>query len=173
MPRSVKPKLSWASDHGVFAGFGLSWTFGGFFEGAPSVFRGLAGQAKIGYKWDTLRVAFELRPQWDRGLGMFHLPIDIALGTDKLQVFAGPAFTFGSPENSNGRDYYQSYAWIGELGIAGALPPLKIASGALSFFAEVAWQPFRAEGGQGTNRKADFTANMRISAGVRYLWLLI
>ncbi|AEF81494.1 C40 family peptidase [Leadbettera azotonutricia] len=175
MPRTVSPPLKWASDHGVFTGFGLSWTFGGFIEGAPSVFRGLAGQAKIGYKWDTFRIALEVRPQWDRGLGVFHLPLDICLGTDTFQIFAGPAFTFGKPEldTEGGRTYYQSFAWLGELGLAMALPPIRIASGALSFFAELAWQPFSAEEGQGSNWKANVTANMRLSAGVRYLWLLI
>jgi hypothetical protein len=167
-----RPQLSWASDQGVFAGVGLSWTFGGFIEGAPSVFRGLAGQAKIGYKWDIFQAALELRPQWDRGLGVVRLPIDISLGTDRFQIFAGPAFTFGEPENDDGRTYYQSYAVLGELGIASALPPIKIASGALSFFGELVWQPFTAEEGQGSNWKADVTANMRISAGVRYLWLI-
>jgi probable lipoprotein NlpC len=168
-----KPQLNWASDKGVFVGFGLSWTFGGFIEGAPSVFRGIAGQAKIGYKWDTFQAAFEVRPQWDRGLGMFYLPLDLCLGTDKLQFFAGPAFAFGTPENDNGRTYYQSFVLLGEVGVSGALPPIKLAGGALSFFGELAWQPFTAEGGQGSNWKADFTANMRISAGVRYLWLIM
>jgi hypothetical protein len=104
---------------------------------------------------------------------MFHLPLDLCFGTDKLQVFAGPAFTFGGAENSRGRAYYQSYAWLGEVGIAGALPPIKIVSGALSFFGELTWQPFTAEESQGSNWKADFTANIRVSAGFRYLWLLI
>jgi probable lipoprotein NlpC len=174
---SSDAQVSWASSKGVFAGFGLAWTWGGFFKGAPSVFRGLAGQARVGYKGfltDSSRISLELRPEWDRALGIIRLPFTVSIGTDMFQVFAGPAFTFNDPalDLDRKRDYRPAFAWLGELGFAAALPPLKIAQGALSFYAETAWQPYFAKDGQGKDKAADLTANLRFSVGARYLWLL-
>jgi probable lipoprotein NlpC len=40
----------WA-DSGFYTGFGAAWTWGGFFEGAPSPFRGISAMGTLGYKW--------------------------------------------------------------------------------------------------------------------------
>jgi probable lipoprotein NlpC len=170
-------KVKWSESGGVFTGFGLAFNFGGFFSGSPSVFRGLAFQAKIGYKGlftDSFQIALEVRPDWDRTLNIFRLPFTLNLGTDIFQIFIGPGFTVGDPalDAGEGRGYHPAFAFLAELGIAGALPPVRIGSGALSFFGELVWQPYFRNEEESRNFAADLTASLRVSAGVRYLWLI-
>jgi probable lipoprotein NlpC len=169
--------VNWSESGGVFTGFGLAFNFGGFFSGSPSVFRGLSFQAKIGYKGlftDSFQIALEVRPGWDRTLDIFRLPLTLNLGTDVFQVFAGPGFTVGDPalDAGKGREYHPAFAFLAELGVAGALPPVGIGPGALSFFGEIAWQPYFRNEEESGSFAADLTANVRVSAGVRYLWLI-
>jgi len=162
------------SDPGFYAGFGAAWTWGGFIEGSPDIFRGISAQAAIGYKWAVYRLGLELRPEWDRALGVFRLPLTVAFGTDIFQVFAGPAYTTGDPRlvlKNVTRYYSGGGAWLGELGLSAAFPPIKISRGALSFFGELAWQPYQWQNGD-FDFNPDVTANLRLSTGVRYLWRL-
>ena len=170
----AKEKPEWASV-GLYTGFGAAWTWGGFFAGSPSVFRGFSAFASAGYKWKKFRAGIDLRPQWDGALGVFRLPFTISAGTDIFQVFTGPAYTFGDPSLSlsGGERYYSGGgAWNWELGISGSLPPIKLSSGALSFYSELVWQPYRWESDTDFEFKPDMTANLRISTGLRYLWRL-
>jgi probable lipoprotein NlpC len=171
---------SWDDDHRFFTGLGFAVSFGGFSDGSSSVLRGLAGQARLGYKGlfsPAFRIALDLRPEWDGALGVFRLPLALSLGTDIIQVFAGPALTLGDPilKTGKGERSYTS-GWLGELGIQIALPPVRVSGGALSFFGELCWQPhFLQTGGDEENKKnqeADFSANMRFSTGLRYSWVI-
>ena len=162
-------------DSGFFAGFGIAWTWGGFIEGSPSVFRGFSALAAAGYKWAKYRINLELRPELDRALGVFRLPVTFSLGNDIFQVFGGPAYTFGEPSLSLSDDerYYSGGgAWRWETGFSGAFPPIQISTGALSFYGELAWQPYHWETGEDFSFKPDITANLRFSTGLRYLWHL-
>ena len=164
---------AWA-DPGFFAGFGLAWNWGGFIEGAPSVFRGFSTMATIGYKWTKYRIGFELRPGWDRALGVFRLPVTLSVGTDYFQVFGGPAVTLGNPSLSldDGERYYSgSEKWLWELGTSFSMPFWRIESGALAVYGDLAWQPYHWEEGK-FSFKPDFTANLRLSTGFRYFWHL-
>jgi probable lipoprotein NlpC len=163
---------SWDDNHRFFTGLGLAASFGGFSEGSPSVLRGLAGQARLGYKGlfsPSFRIALDLRPEWDGALGVFRLPLTLSLGTDIVQVFAGPALTLGDPVLKTG-DGERSYAsgWLGELGLQIAVPPIRVSGGALSFFGELCWQPYFLKTSGDENLGADFSANMRFSTGLRY-----
>ena len=165
---------SWA-DPGFFTGFGAAFTYGGLFDGSPSVFRGFSVTSAIGYKWEKYRVAVELRPELDRALGVFRLPFTLSVGTDIIQVFAGPSYTFGDPylKLDDGNRYYSGgIYWFGELGVSAAFPPFKIRSGALSLYGELAWQPYMWEDWEEFSFKPDLTANFRFSTGLRYLWRL-
>ena len=171
---SVKPPVAWA-DPGLYAGFGAAWTWGGFIEGAPSVFRGFSTLATLGYKWSKYRIGLELRPEWDSALGVFRLPITFSAGTEYFQVFGGPAISFGDPSLSlsDGERYYSGGGeWRWELGFSFSIPFLKIRSGALAAYGELAWQPYHWAEGEKFSFKPDFTANFRLSTGFRYLWHL-
>jgi len=163
------------TDSGLFVGFGAAWTWGGLTEGAPSIFRGVSAMATTGYKWSTFRLALQLRPNWDNALGVFRLPLTLSAGTDRLQFFGGPAFTFGQPslnlENQQ-RQYSGGNSWLWELGASAAFNPITIGPGAASIFGELAWQSFSRGSGESFNFIHDMTANLRISTGIRYLWRL-
>jgi len=171
---NVLPAVAWA-DPGFYTGFGAAWTWGGFFEGAPSIFRGFSAQAAVGYKWSAYRAGLEIRPEWDRALGVFRLPFTLSFGTDIFQVFAGPAYSSRDPSLSleeGERSYTGGGSWLWEAGFSAALPPIRISQGALSFYGELAWQPYHWEEGETFSFKPDITANLRASTGVRYLWRL-
>jgi hypothetical protein len=175
-PAAASKRGSWDDDRRFFTGLGLAVSFGGFLDGSPSVLRGLAGQARLGYKGvfsPSFRVALDLRPEWDGALGVFRLPFTLSLGTDMFQVFAGPALTLGDPILKTG-DGERSYAagWLGELGLQAALPPIRVSGGALSFFGELCWQPYFLKAGGAENLGADFSANLRFSTGLRYSWVI-
>jgi probable lipoprotein NlpC len=169
-----KTNRPWKEETGFFTGGGISFTFGGFVKGAPSFFRGLAAQGKIGYKGlfsGSFQIAMEVRPEWDRALGIGRVPITLSLGTDTFQIFAGPGFTMGDPvlDIGGGRDYHAAFSFLAEAGVQAAFPPIQVSGGALSFFGEFAWQPYFRNDGENGDWAADITANLRISAGVRYL----
>jgi probable lipoprotein NlpC len=170
----VSPVAVWA-DSGFYTGFGAAWTWGGFFAGAPSPFRGISAMGTVGYKWSRYNAGLELRPEWDNALGIFRLPFTLSFGTDTLRVFVGPAYTFGEPvlslENQE-RRYSGGGTWHWGAGISGAFPPIRIGSGAASLYGELAWQPYYSEAGKGFHLASDFTANLRASTGLRYLWRL-
>jgi hypothetical protein len=154
-------------------GLGVAWTWGGFFEGAPSVYRGISTLATAGYKGPTYRAGLELRPEWDQALGVFRLPVTLSLGTDTFQVFFGPTYTFGEPRLSlegGERHYTGGDAWLWEAGFSSAFLPIRIGSGIFSFYGELAWQPYHWKKGEKFSFKPDITANLRASTGLRYLW---
>ena len=168
------PEQTW-TEPGFFTGFGAAWTWGGFFEGAPSLFRGISALATVGYKWSRYRAGLELRPEWDRALGVFRLPFTLSFGTDIFQVFAGPTYTFREPSLSlsSGERYYSGgEAWFWEAGFSAAFPPIRIGQSALSFYGELAWQPYHWNKDEDFEPKPDITANLRASTGLRYLWRL-
>ena len=157
-------------DAGFFVGFGAAWTFGGFFEGAPSPFRGISTLATVGYKWTKYRIGIELRQEWDRALGVLRLPFTFSVGTDRFLIFAGPSYTFGEPSLnlSDGTRYYSgAFGW--SYGVSAAFPPIRIGAGALSFYGELAWQSYSWPENEKFSLKPDITANIRLSAGLRYL----
>lgn len=166
------PAPSWA-EHGAFAGFGAAWTWGGFTEGSSSVFRGFSALATIGYKWSKLRIGLELRPEWDRALDVFRLPVTLSAGNKYFQAFAGPAITFGDPSlnlSYGERRYSGGGEWSWELGLSFSLPFVTIKSGALAIYGETAWHPYSFGSGETSRLQADFTANVRFSTGFKYLW---
>lgn len=170
----VVKKLSW-NDPGFFTGLGFAWTWGGFIEGAPSAFRGISSFAVIGYKWTGFRAALELRPEWDRALNVFRLPLTLSLGNDKFQVFMGPAYTIGEPRldfSDRVRHYRGGLAWPGEMGLSYAFPTFTMGRGAFSLYGELACQFYHWDDGDSFQFKPDVTANMRVSTGLRYLWKL-
>jgi probable lipoprotein NlpC len=170
--KNAAPPPEW-KDPGFFSGFGLAWNWGGFIQGSPSVFRGLTFTAAAGYKWTKYRVGVEIRPVWDRALGVYRLPFTLSVGTDTFQIFGGPAFTIGDPflnVSDRERHYKGEDEWRWEVGFSTAFPPIRIGRGGLSLFGELAWQPYHWEDGESFSFKPDATANVRLSTGIRYLW---
>ena len=162
-------------DPGFFVGVGAAWSWLGGGEGVPTVFRGVSAMATAGYKWSSSRIGLEIRPHWDASLEVFRLPLTLSLGTDRFQVFAGPAYIFGYPGfdlRGGERSYSGGWGWLWEAGVSAAFSPIQIGSGGLSIFGELAWQSYQGAEGQNFRFRPDFVANIRVSTGLRYLWLL-
>ena len=158
-------------DSGLYTGFGAAWNWGGFFEGSPSIFRGISSLVTIGYKFSAFNVGLEIRPVWDGALGIFRLPFTVSLGTDYFQIFGGPAYTFGEPRlslNSGARYYAGGWRW--EAGLSGAFPLKMLNRGILSLYGELVWQSYPWGNGIKFEFRPDITANVRFSTGLRYLW---
>jgi hypothetical protein len=140
--------------------------------------RGVSAQGRFAWKGDvfglTLIPGFEIRPEWDDTLGVFRMAFTISLGfDDKLRIFAGPAFSIGSPAiemESGNRPYTGGNAWIGSAGVTVAPFSISVGKGRLDPFAELAWQSYRRSGGTEANRNADVSAGLRFSTGIRYTW---
>ena len=178
-PRSVSSRdinsqnfPDWSRSRGFFTGFAISPNFGSMGDG--NVFRGIGAQAKVGYKGilsNSFQTALELRPQWDRFLGTGRVALTLSVGTDTLQLFAGPAFTFGNPVLISGsqKAYEPGFALLGEFGVSTALRPIPFYTGSISFFMETAWQSYSSN--TGMDLASDLAASFRLSMGIRYLWM--
>ncbi|MCL2126643.1 MAG: C40 family peptidase [Treponema sp.] len=142
-----------------------------------TVIRGAAFQFRIGREvrpfGQAMIIGMELRPEWDRSLGVFRVPLTLSWGlNDKYRIFAGPALSFGSAGlavSGGYRSYAGGTSWIGAAGITAAPFSLKIAGADFSPYGELAWQSYFSDG-PGSNFSADFAAGFRCSTGLRCTW---
>jgi hypothetical protein len=115
----------------------------------------------------------ELRPEWDRALGVFRIPLTFSWGpNDKLRFFAGPVLSFGSAAlNLSGtqRRYIGGTSWLGAAGITFAPFSLKIGGSNFAPYGELAWQSYFSDNTD-KNFGADFAAGFRFSTGLRCIW---
>jgi probable lipoprotein NlpC len=140
--------------------------------------RGIAVQGRFAWKGSTVGLnfipGFEIRPEYDDVLGVFRMAFTPSLGfDDKLRIFAGPAFTMGSPAiemKSGNRPYTGGNTWLGAAGVTVAPFSITVGKGKLDPFAELAWQSYHRSGGTEVNRNADVSAGLRFSTGIRYTW---
>jgi probable lipoprotein NlpC len=142
-----------------------------------SVFRGAAGQFRLAAAvkpfGQPMIFGVELRPEWDRALGVFRLPLTLSWGvSDKLRFFAGPVISFGDAAltvSGETRRYTGGTSWFGAAGITIAPFAIKIAGNDLSPYGELAWQSYSSTNSR-QNFGADFAAGFRFSTGIRYTW---
>jgi probable lipoprotein NlpC len=143
-----------------------------------NIIRGFAGQIRLGAEIFSVPMIFglELRPEWDGALGVFRLPITLSWGiNDKWRIFAGPVVSFGDAtlSTTDGDRYYSNgTSWLGAVGITIAPFAIKISTGDLAPYAEIAWQSYFSNSAAPKNLGADFAAGFRFSTGIRYTWRL-
>jgi hypothetical protein len=143
------------------------------------VIRGVAGQFRLGAAvkpfGQPMIFGVELRPEWDRTLGVFRVPLTLSWGlSDKFRFLAGPVISFGDAAlNVSGetRRYTGGTSWFGAAGLTIAPFAVKIAGNDLSPYAELAWQSYLSDNAP-QNFGADFAAGFRFSTGIRYTWKL-
>ena len=138
-----------------------------------NAFRGVAGQVRVGAAikpfGKPMIVGMELRPEWDRALGVFRLPLTFSWGlSDKLRFFAGPAISFGDASLED-RRYTGGTSWMGAAGVTVAPFALKIGKTETSVYGELAWQSYFNDSDE-QNFGADLAAGIRISTGLRTTW---
>jgi hypothetical protein len=156
-------------------GFAPSWNS---LSDRNNPLRGVSAQGR--FAWDggiiglSFVPGFEIRPEWDDILGVFRTAFTISLGfDDRLRIFAGPAFSLGSPSiemESGNRPYTGGNSWLGAAGVTVAPFSIPIGKGKLDPFGELAWQSYQRGGGTDVNRNADVSAGLRFSTGIRYTW---
>jgi probable lipoprotein NlpC len=147
------------------------------FSPGGNIVRGVAGQFRVGMELKpfgySMVLGMELRPEWDRSLGVFRLPITLSWGlNDKLRIFAGPAISFGNAmlsASGENRYYTGGTSWFGAAGITVAPVAFKIVTGELAPYGELAWQSYINKDAD-KNFGYDFAAGLRFSTGLRYTW---
>ncbi|MDR2478545.1 MAG: C40 family peptidase [Treponema sp.] len=173
---NVKKNTARKQENGLLLGLAAAPTWNSFLSGG-NIIRGVAGQIRLGAAVSPLNqpmiFGLELRPEWDGTLGVFRLPVTLSWGVnDKFRIFAGPAVsTGGAALSTNGevRRYSGGTRWFGAAGITAAPFALKIASGELAPYGELAWQSYFSDNKE-ANPNADFAAGFRFSTGLRYTW---
>jgi hypothetical protein len=138
-----------------------------------SVIRGFTSQIGVYTPLGSqFGLGLELRPELDRTLRVFRLPLTISLGVgNEFTFFAGPVLSIGRAAiNVDGsqRKYYGGTSMFGIAGVTYAPQIFKTAKRSeLAPYFEVAWQSYSANN---TNFRffADTSASFRMSAGIRW-----
>lgn len=121
--------------HGISAGFGASYRLLGFEAG------------------------LELRPSWNRELGVARLPLVLSIGLSRdLRVFAGPALTLGKA-SMDGVDYEAGGSWLASVGAVWTPLRFKLAGQDMGLYAQVVYDRYLSSAGE-ENLGASLSAGM-------------
>jgi len=157
----------------ILAGAAFAPTWGGFFNNG--IIRGFASQLRLGadtsFFGPQMLFGLELRPEYDRALGVFRLPLTLSWGfNDKIRIFAGPVVSFGDASLSTGegdRHYTGGTSWLGTIGVTAAPFIINTKKGEFAPYVEAAWQSYSSNN-QDKNLGADLSAHFRFSTGLRW-----
>jgi probable lipoprotein NlpC len=163
-------------ERGILIGLAAAPTWNTYFADG-NVLRGAAGQIRFGAVVRPLGIqmilGMEIRPEWDRALGVFRLPFTLSWGlNDKLRIFAGPVLSFGDAAldvSGESRTYSGGTSWCGAAGLTIAPFIIRIARTDIAPYGEVAWQSYFTDSPD-RNIGADFAAGFRFSTGLRVTW---
>jgi hypothetical protein len=117
-------------------------------------------------------LGLELRPEYDRALGVFRLPVTLSWGlNEKIRIFFVSLFSFGDASimtEKGIRNYSGGTSWFGTLGITAAPFIFKTPHGNFAPYFEAAWQNYYSNAST-ANLNADISASMRFSTGIRWV----
>ena len=156
----------------ILFGAAFAPTWNSFLLGGE-ILRGFSSHLGISASLFNKRMTFgfELRPEYDRMLGVFRLPFTLSWKpNEKITVFAGPVLSFGdaSITTEDGiRSYSGGTSWFGALGITAAPFTIKTSGGDFSPYLEAAWQNYYSNDSV-MNLNADASAFLRLSTGLRF-----
>jgi probable lipoprotein NlpC len=185
-----KPQSKTAkSKGGMLMNVAAAPTWGGGKYDGENIIRGAAGHFGVGAEvkpfGQSMIIGAELRPEWDRTLGVYRLPLTLSMGLDddKWRIFAGPALSLGDASltvSGEDRSYSGEVNWFGAggvnwlgaaVGITYAPFTLEIAGTEWSLYGELAWQSYFSDNAE-PNFGADLAASLRFSTGLRCSWRL-
>lgn len=162
----------------AFSGVAVDWGVGAMLEGAESLSPELRGASLwVGASIPMGRnfgIGLQTRAAWDSYLDVVRIPVELVVGqTSGLSVFAGPAFTIGTPTMPSSaampapRIYEPVNAWIASAGLRWS--PLLLGSGSRrgGIYAELRFERYVPIGGQGDNAAADRRAVITLGLGLR------
>jgi probable lipoprotein NlpC len=158
----------------IYLSASLAPTWNSFLK-KGDLFRGFSSNLGVGINTGLLNtqmsIGLEIRPEYDRTLGVFRLPLTLSWGfNERIRIFGGPAFSFGdaSVMTESGIRYYSGgTSWFGALGITVAPVIIKTSHGNFSPYLEAAWQNYRCNDSV-KNLNADISTSLRLSTGIRY-----
>ena len=169
----------------IGAAFAPTWDF---YQVSGNLIRGYTSQIIFGFDFgDWLAFGFELRPEWDGALGVFRIPLTFSWGhRDTFRIFFGPVLSFdirdkeereknggeaGFNYNGDYRVYFGGTRVLGAVGITYAPFTIRIGSNQFAPYIEGAWQTYLRDN-PAFDFVSDFTANFRVSTGLRWKMLL-
>jgi probable lipoprotein NlpC len=163
-----------ASGGNFYLSASLAPTWNSFLKG-ENFFRGFSSHLGAGVNASLLNtqmiLGLELRPEYDRALGVFRLPVTLSWGlNEKIRIFGGPSFSFGDASimtEKGVRNYSGGTSWFGALGITAAPFIFKTSHGNFAPYFEAAWQNYYSKDST-ANLNADISASLRLSTGIRF-----
>jgi probable lipoprotein NlpC len=170
---NLSPEKAVSSKSGSRFMFGAAFapTWNNFLK-EEGLLRGFTSQFRLAADFIPRMIfGLELRPEYDRALGVFRLPLTLSLGpNDKFRIFAGPVLSIGdaSLSTEEGDRYYSGgTSWLGTIGLTAAPLILKTSKGEFAPYVEAAWQSYFSENSN-SNLNADISAGLRLSTGIRW-----
>ncbi|MDR0313070.1 MAG: C40 family peptidase [Treponema sp.] len=168
---NLSPEKSSKSSNRFLFGAAFAPTWSGFLK-EENLLRGFTSQFRLAADFVPRMIfGLELRPEYDRALGVFRLPLTLSLGpNDKFRIFAGPVLSIGdtSLSTEEGDRYYSGgTSWLGTIGLTAAPLILKTSKGEFAPYIEAAWQSYFSENSN-SNLNADISAGLRLSTGIRW-----
>jgi len=159
----------------TFSGLAFDWGAGVSFAqledlqgGLLAFVRGLSGWGEVSFPLSkNFSAGLRAGADWDRALGVVRVPVELSIGQmSGFSVFAGPAFTFGSPD-LGGRLYTPGNSFIATGGLRWS--PLIFSSGAQRFgtYFELRYDYYVPTAGQTEAALTDLRACLNFSIGFR------
>lgn len=156
---------------------GLRLSLGGGVTGWPgpeeTSFRGASLQGVISFDILGFHPGVELRPEWDKTLGVIRVSPVLSLGLgDNWRVFLGPALVAGDPvlETGGRRAYAPGGGWLATGGICWTPFGFNLQGARVSPYLDLAWQRYVPDSSEPQNNAADLVANFRASFGLQFSW---
>ena len=177
-PGQIPPPAQPAGEHLLILSVGIAPTWNGFHT-STDIVRGFSSHIRIGKTGQIfghdINFGLELRPEYDGALGVFRIPLTISVGaSEKFMVFFGPVLSIGNASLStqDGELMYSGgTSWFGAIGITAAPFSFSTAAGDFAPYIEAAWQ-YYIRNTVDFNLKADFSAGLRLSTGIRWSYKL-
>jgi len=173
---SASPLSGLAIETGVLGILNAEALVGG---GAPELeLRGAGFGAAVSLSiFGNFSIGLRGRAEYDELLDSFRLPLELVLGqTVGFSLFAGPAFTLGSPElsateSSPARAYEAPLSWIGTAGLRWSAPMIRSGASGLGLFFELRFNRYLPLEELPEDLASDRNATISLGIGLRYRWV--
>ncbi len=141
--------------------------------GADSILRSVDASALLSYRLGGLEAGLELRPSWDRGLGVVRLPLVLSLAIDRhLRFFAGPTLTLGTPNldfNGSMQAYAASGGYISTIGVVWSPLTFRVAGKDAALYADLVYDRYERADSSAASA-VDLVADLRAGIGISMRW---
>lgn len=139
--------------------------------GVQDTLRGVRGSFGAAYNLLGIEAGLEIRPEYDKSLGDFRLPLVLTIGIDQhLKLFAGPAVTLGSPNLGGARQYEASGGLLATAGIEYTPFRFHVSGLDLGLTGELVYNRYVAAAGVAADSGKDVAAGISAGLGISLRW---